>query len=323
MAITLAVVSAIRFDVGWDYANYFNVLIRGKDYLWSFIMWEPLNQLAVIFTWIVSYPQLFFMAYSFLTIFFVWKGIREITKDAPLALLIYFFVPLFYLESLTLVRQHLAISIVFYAITFLIEAKYIKYAILVILASLIHFSAIIAFTLLFLPLTSILNRKLELLAMITTFLFGAIISTYIIGLIPFYGTYVQDGAVFGEGGKLSVPIINLVSIVLWFFKDRLIEIDSRNRFNFKVLFLGILVLNVLSPFGHAGIRSFMYFSVVLLSIFSTGPRLFKEMRLPTIGLMLALFMVFLAYIKVSDGNESKSPYIPYKVYWNKSAYDLE
>ncbi|WP_258285783.1 EpsG family protein [Fibrobacter succinogenes] len=103
------------------------------------------------------YPLLIYaMITNFLIVYRLWNFRTE--ASFPLMMLIY--VVVYYPYTFNIVRQFLAISIIFWATKFIEQKKYARYIIANAIASSIHTSSLMCFCLLFLPFNKEKNDKL-------------------------------------------------------------------------------------------------------------------------------------------------------------------
>lgn len=139
----LFVISAIRYGIGTDYfftyAPMFQHLVNG-DHLSNI---DPgyyfLNRFVILFT--KDYAGIFIVT-SFLFCFFMYKAIFEQSTN-PVYSILLLLLTTFYFSSLNGVRQAISIAMFFYAIKFIKQKKFVKYLIIILLASTIHLSALI------------------------------------------------------------------------------------------------------------------------------------------------------------------------------------
>ena len=150
-----------KIGIGTDTEVYVNVLYEAAhnsksffDYLGQkvysmfttkpVITWEiGYNFLVYISTKITNSYQGVLFTTHLLTITFIYKGLEKLEANfsRAFAMLIFYF--LFYASSLNLMRQWIAIAIIFYGFHFVQEGKTKKYLVCVIIAMLFHYSAII------------------------------------------------------------------------------------------------------------------------------------------------------------------------------------
>ena len=152
MAILLFfVVSAIRYDVGTDYLNRYDGDYRkignGIDVYNLEIGFKLLIKFCNLIT---PKSYILFAITSAIIVGFIMYRIIKNSNDPILGVLV-FFLAGFYFESLNILRQYVAMSIIVFAYPFLLEKKKIPLFVLcTIIAGLLHSSAFVMLVLLFL-----------------------------------------------------------------------------------------------------------------------------------------------------------------------------
>lgn len=111
--IIIFVFSAFRYNVGWDYEQYYwtivynldtNIVSRGE--LLTIGLVELSRNLGI--------ANIYFFLNSFLTIFLVALVIDNYSKDKWMSILVFIAFPLFFLNSLSVIRFFSALAIVFF-----------------------------------------------------------------------------------------------------------------------------------------------------------------------------------------------------------------
>lgn len=100
-------IGIFRFDVGWDYINYYNYI--DKIEVNQIIRLEPLSQIFCIIAILFDNPPLLFVLFGLPTYLIFFHSFKKYSVNFQLSVLI--FLAFFYLESFTSVRQILALSI--------------------------------------------------------------------------------------------------------------------------------------------------------------------------------------------------------------------
>ena len=118
--VLLFLISALRYDVGWDYLNYLEIIGNSGNGLMVF---ELLEHKVCEFSNNIDFPQFFFIFNSLTTCFFFYKGIALMSKNKMLSSYVFLCMPFYFLTSLSIVRFALALSIVFYALARLLHNK--------------------------------------------------------------------------------------------------------------------------------------------------------------------------------------------------------
>lgn len=152
-----ALIVGLRWDVGIDYMSYyaFSSGDFGADYEIERLEFFP-RTLAYLTnrTWLPFY--VWFVVMAFLQFYFIHKTLKSIYPPL-IGWGVFFFIAIFFQEQMNIVRQGVAVCIIMYAYTFLINKKLLPYLLFVIIASLFHKSAIVC-----LPLFLLSNVKIVL-----------------------------------------------------------------------------------------------------------------------------------------------------------------
>ena len=147
-------VSAIRYDVGTDYLKRyvydFNRMSQGINIENFEIGFKIIIWFCLLFT---KNSQLLFIITSAITITLTMNTIYEKSKNIVLSFLI-FFLGGFFFDTLNLIRQYIAISIILFSYRLLVKKSqekkdYIIFGLSVLIAMSMHSSSIVAFIILF------------------------------------------------------------------------------------------------------------------------------------------------------------------------------
>jgi hypothetical protein len=150
-----SLVIGLRYYVGGDYGGYlddfnnFNLKISYFDTRYEFGYYLLM---VILKTFSLSYPFLF-IGISFLQIFFVYKWASKYRYLLPWVIYFYF-TTLYLFESMNIMRQALAFSILLYSTIYIQKSSKIKFIIMVLLATSFHKSAIF-----FLPFGFFVNKE--------------------------------------------------------------------------------------------------------------------------------------------------------------------
>ena len=139
------VVSAFRYDLGTDYTRRYvfdyNRTLQGVDVPNLEILFKGIMKFCMIFT---EEPYLMFAITSAIIVGFILGTSFTKSQDKILSVCI-FLLGGFFFDSLNIMRQYMAMSLIFFGYQFLLKSKrwYLAYIAIVIIATLIHSSAII------------------------------------------------------------------------------------------------------------------------------------------------------------------------------------
>lgn len=143
--LPMLVVSAIRYNVGWDYQNIYTngFFMVGKGYMPHYFSEIPFDWLVKLI-YIVSdaNPDWLFIICSSITFIFISKAIEEQSSSAVFSILLLFLIRYYYL-TLNIVRQGIAISIALYSLKYIKESNFLKYFFTIILASCFHYISLV------------------------------------------------------------------------------------------------------------------------------------------------------------------------------------
>ncbi len=142
-------VSGLRYDVGTDYINRYVYDFNRTYQGYRVPNMEVGFHLLMKATMLVSCePQLMFFITSLLINGFIFLTVIKESKDPVYSICIYFFLGFFF-DSLNIMRQYLAMSVVFIGFYYLLKNKKLLFIVSVLLASLFHSTALIMLVLVF------------------------------------------------------------------------------------------------------------------------------------------------------------------------------
>ena len=219
------IISALRYDVGTDYfyryVPDFNNIMNGIE----------VNNLEIGFKLIIQFCLLFTENYQFL--FIITSGIimalfsARIFKDSKSILLSFciFFLAGFFFQSMNILRQYIAMGIIFFTSRFLISKKYHWFILGIIVAFFIHNSSIVGIILLLLLNKEWFSpRNIIVLALIILILGTPMMNLFeqLISNTRF-GVYINSSYDRGEMRKLTIlsnTIIYASIYVLYMIKKQ-------------------------------------------------------------------------------------------------------
>lgn len=183
--------SALRFYVGNDYANYVEIFYQ-IQYDYNPMKTEPAFYILCwpFFGLTEGYLYVFALC-SFISLYFVFK---TIVREECVSWGLFVFITLeFLIFCNDCVRQGVAMSIAIYSLEYARQKKYIKYILLIALASMFHYTACVMLIFIFARNIKI-KKKYYLIATgiaVVLYITGQL-TPYIvkaIGLTPFYGEH--------------------------------------------------------------------------------------------------------------------------------------
>ena len=297
------IISGIRYNVGTDYVNYINY------YKWNSYISLSFSIISKIAHLFYSY-QVIFIIYSFLFLFFIFKGLKNIKKEAR-TFAYFCFLFLFFTTSFNIVRQMLAISIVFYSYKYMLNNDFKKYLIFILMASFFHNSALICIP--FYILLNNKNNKYKFITLLLTIIIVLNLQSIInlitrIELFSHYSMYLNS---YSNGISNRVFFLDFI-ILLYFFinKKSLINYDINNDklYYIFLIYIVLLLSGFISPFIK---RISLYFSISRLYLLPSIPYSYKKNKdklLNYFGIIIYCFLYFIVTIYVFKQGDI----IPYK-----------
>lgn len=261
--LVLFILAALRYQIGTDYKNYEKAFetyyCQGMDPYW--MNFEPgfiaLNKGLAMIT---DDVQLLIVISSLITIFFFAKTYKDNSNDMLFS--IFLFITLyFYFSSFNIIRQCIAMAIVFWGTRDILERKPVRYALKIVLASTFHTSSLIM-----LPFYLLAISK----ARIALYIFGGGISLLgmcfydqvidlVVKILPKYAVYLNfqtESSVF----NIVFLCANLMLLILiWNMKSDM-EVEVRREYDLYMhTCCCALIFYFLSPFNILFSRVAMYF----------------------------------------------------------------
>jgi transmembrane protein EpsG len=246
---------------------------------------------------------IFIIIITTLTLGLIYKTLLYFSEQLDLGMAVLIYSSLFYFQSYNLIRIYFASAILFYAFRYLVEKKYVKYLMILVLTTSIHTSAI----LMFIPFLIILYmQKNKYLIIVTLFAFissfyafGNVLAT--INFFERYQTYLQGFTNPRIGlGLLSVhiPVLILVHLSKRWIKDEylmnLLFIYTYSGFTIALLGYSIPMIGRMSAY-------FLYQFVLLIPLVNRQLK-FKSVKTVVFKTMVygylsyRLFLYFYEYL---------------------------
>ncbi|MGF6906982.1 EpsG family protein [Fusobacterium sp. PH5-44] len=335
----LFIFMSLRFNVGWDYRWYYplgekieflkySIFINKSEslsimngqfdkYLWNYARLEFLNKILYNIVWYMKKPQLIIILYSFFSLFFLKKGLNNLNKKGTVvyAWIFFFCFPLFFFKYVSIMRQAVAVSIVFYSYKFIIGRSLKKFLFCIFIASLFHSSA--KYMLVIYLFNYINLNQIILVIMFIFSFFSKSIILFLVERISLFNKYhlYMSGAHRGGGEKIYYIII-LIGIFIILFWNKLVSIDFKNKKIIEIFFTGCCLYIGLNGVGHMGMRSSIYLLIFLLYLI---PDIFKISKNKGKLLKISFGMVMLFLLNINlyldKSNNGRTEFVPYRAFF--------
>lgn len=265
MLPTVALVS-LRYGIGGDYFNYQYFY---KDFISSGqSQFEPLTEILMLVSDKIFHSYEWFLAVVAsitFVLFFSWV-IKHAGRDS-LAISVGILLCFYFAHSMNTIVQILATSVVIWAYDAIQERKVIRFALIVLVASCIHSSAMIVAPLFFIRCNpagdKYRNARKSFLKITAIACSGFLAALVYFGFAKRFGwPYSSYIGKFTEGGYISVylKLGILFYIPEFYFLPRMIEDSEKYELAYIMIFLEILAFTA-SLFVAYAFRVAYYFSV--------------------------------------------------------------
>ena len=203
-------VSALRYDVGRDYLSYRNSIeTLNSNYHAS----ELINKGLFYVSHVIQAPQFYFVVTTTLIFILLDKTIRRYSRFYTISFLVFLSFPIFYANSLTIIRQFVAMSIIFYSVRYIFGNRNpLKFALLILLAMGFHYSAIAAIPMFFIHKIRIKTWVFIALLVFPTLLKNLLVYI-IINYVPSYSKFVIYQYGLNAGGQKAVYLFVIMVFI--------------------------------------------------------------------------------------------------------------
>lgn len=308
--LPLLIVSAMRYQVGVDYNSYAYIFDRiglGQS-VHAEVGYKLLNKLVLLYT---NNSQAIFAVTSVVTLSLIFCGIYRYSTNPPLS--IFLFVTMGYLfSSFNILRQYVAIAIIFVALKLIKENKFWQFLVLVLIGMTFHKTTIIM-----IPLFFLLRLRLKQSYMVIITLIGAcfiplrgVLTNLLVNTFyPQYAgtTLIQPLSAF-EFAYYAV-VFGLVLSLCFAYKATFFK-DDYNLILFNCAFYSFIIYLCLSFVPEINrIAVYIEFFIIVLI-----PRVFKEENNPKVRRFyyVATVVLFTAFFVITVGVMQRYNVLPYK-----------
>jgi hypothetical protein len=308
----LILFAGLRGGLGTDFVNYskcYNLTINDNNLEIGYI--GIMNIFAYFKLSIYHIQFLFFTG----TLLFISLALKKYTINLKYAWFLYLIFPYFFLYSFILMRQYLAMAIVFWSFQFILKNKLWQYAIAILIGSLFHYTCLIAGLLIFVLfyISKTINKKQIMFFLILSLPFA------FINWFQFFSDFF-DGTKY-EGyflAKNMIPV-NYIKLVLFnsealfilYFYDELIKIKPDNKYFVVLAIFAFILANIFASVNHLFRFSlyFKFFELIVLAeiTYLNRKRIFLVPLIALYG--LSLFFNALWFDYKTPGHHTKlAPY---------------
>lgn len=298
--------SSMRYNVGWDYEAYYatvrynlvtNIVSNGE--VATIFLIELARDMGM--------TNLYFFLNSLIFILLVALTVKKYSQDYWISIIFFVCFPLFFLNSLSVIRLFTALAITFYAFKYIERGQLLRYLVAVAFAGMFHASAFVAIAFYF-----IRNVKLDILKLVLVLFslpfIGRMINSLVVKYSPTYAPYTE--AAGGQEGTKAIFVLVTIGIIALFLRDKIIENDRIANIYFNIYFVGLGIYLMFFTQGTMGHRLSLYgtiFSLLLIPKIVSLFDLDSNRVLLKVGISLFSIVIFLYIVYVGAAT-----YVPYK-----------
>lgn len=267
-------------------------------------------------------PQTLIMVSSIIINLSVFTFIRKHSSNYLLATLIYFFDNLFF-SNMNIMRQALAVSVLLLGYSLLRDKKFFKFSLVIIIASLFHTVALVAFLLVLFRL--IPKRKWIRLSMIIVMVLLFVFAnklfdvvTKLFGYSNYADSDYSNSNYFGAALTFAIPLLGL-GIPLAYIKLFKVDVKEEQNFHFytviTIAFIGFSALVMRMTIFNRLSGLFNIFALILIPYYLNliKKRNVTDYKIVT-GVVLLVYIVSFVVIIALRPEWTKC--VPYEFFWS-------
>ena len=257
----------LRYYVGYDYDTYLYYYPMSCSRLISEGLEPGFIAIVSILHLLGADSFWLFFCFGLGILYFVLRGVTLYTKNIRIAFLIYLLIPGLFINSFSIIRQAMAIAILFNAYYYYYYRQYRAFIILGLLAFLFHYSSILVIPFMLLApklsnrVKSMIGIGIPISLILYKINFIDIFISAILGGSKFiaYTEYEDGGASF-----IKLLVLNLSMLLYLFFYKRM---DNFNRSLLVLALIGLLLLNACASVGAITRISYYFkiFEIVIIA----------------------------------------------------------
>ncbi len=312
------IVAAIRF-CGTDIVVTYNTFIRNKDA--PFFALNKDNHLFTMGYFIIQKMShllgnhiVFFGICNLILVVLVYVVVTDhkVYVSVPFAMFVFFF--MFYLPSYNIMRQYIAVAIVFFAYQYVFAHKPVSFFALVLLAATFHPTALVA-----LPIYFFWNQQTDdlrrwdficlffIAGIVVLFSYQSIVSK--LSSIDLFDRYIMYAETDASGQNRDIVVKIAILLLELVFSQKLIKHDKRNKLYIILSAFDVLIgfTGFVSPFIK---RTSLYFALPQILILGEMPKIVKKDSKPLVIAMLSVFAF--SYFVLTAYVLRQANLIPYK-----------
>jgi hypothetical protein len=314
LLLLFIIIIGLRVNVGFDYDSYINIISNINDI--KQYNSEILSYNLLLFANIYKNYQIYFLITSVIIYSLIFITLYRDSSNLFISVLIFLSLPIFFISSLSIIRQYCAMAVILYGQKYIFERNIIKYLYIVFLATLFHNSAIFSLFLYYIfnlrNINIILFILLVLNVVLSTIL-DKLMQAINISYIQYYYRFYILNQVHG-GGELVIYLLLFLIIILYVFRKKIIK-NNKQKYYLDSSTIGVLLYIFLIKYGHVTRITYYY----IINIIIISPKIITLIKEKTIIFILIIILYFIFYyynIYLSFNNPVKNYLYPFLIGFN-------
>lgn len=307
--LILWLLCGLRYGIGTDYFSYKNIyetIVKTKSN--SVNMEIGFYLLCRFIGFFNADYKVFFLITSFLSIIFVYLRIILDSHSSDLSIIVYLS-SFSYFTTFNIVRQSIAMGIIFFGTRYLEKKQPIKYFIFLVIAILFHKTAIIGLAFYYIYYVRF-NNVINLLIIITAPIALIALKDQFLNLLKLtYPSYVSRFEITPEFSALRISFeMVLLIISIYYFKFLRNLSEGNALVNCQAIILVFNIISFLIPYAHRIIMYFTFLQTLLV------PSILKSIKFKSDKVIIGTFFViyYLLYIYYSIKINNSGEILPYR-----------
>lgn len=278
--------------VPWDLGS-FNYFIHYRFF------YKLLNSIVKMFT---DQFVWFTLVVAVITLWILFKQTYKYLMYPFFGLTFYLYKTFFY-TNFVILRQSIAMMIFFIAIKYIIDKKFTKYVIMILIAALFHTSALILLPLYFINRINL--AKFNPIKLVIFAFIGGFISKYILLMLLFMARLLDMGpTIIGKvqgmatstGSLFNPHMIEAVFYMIIFEKIRKSYMEEKDKIFYNIFMIYVITLFMFAQYAIF-IRVSMYFYIGIMYLISKRLELIENPKVRLLFVYVVGLIFLLGYMK--------------------------
>jgi len=310
-----SILAGFRYDVGTDYIEYLWFFLDLNDY--SLIQTITMNSsleigfriLSKLLLIITSNTRIIFGILAFLTSFIYIKGYKNLFGKENIAIFYFVFLLTTFTGNLNVIRQGLAMSICFYGVYFLYKNDILKYVVLILIASTIHTSSLLALSLLLLKIPQLIDYIKKHAFLFLLLIVIILLSSFIIlqgSLNIYYEKFLSYFNARVPGGEFSNTLDLLIIIIILL---HIPQFRDGQQYSFLLKIIPFYLITIL--LGYQSVV-FLRFKTLFVWVPKVMLVKFNKIYKETYLINFAIVTFYILFFILSYGVLGHSDIVPFK-----------